>query len=335
MSTDATSQPGPVPLDQLAGEMLRWQRDGVGGVVARIAGSDGLGGAAGGELVAFGDSGERVGGLLAGLLDAQIERAAEQLRGGGAPSALIEATIDHPSAQRAGLACGGQANALVQRVADIPEQFWSTLARREPAALVLTAGGQSTLSLPGATPLPEQVATVTAELLERGAPSAISEADGSILIQSFHPGRRLLVVGEAALAHALSRQAALLGWGAELVGDLPGAEAALAELRAGDAVVVLTHDPEIDAPILAGALRRGIGYVGALGSRRTQARRAEALAELGLSSTEIAGIYGPVGLDLAAATPAESALAVCAEVLAAASGRPLASLRDSRGPINP
>ena len=248
---------------------------------------------------AFGDSGERVGGLLGGLLDAQIERAAEQLRGSEAPSALIEATIDPSSAQRAGLACGGQANALVQRVADIPEDFWSTLARREPAALVMTADGRSTLSLPGGTPLPDEVATVTAELLERGAPSAISEADGSILIQSFHPGRRLLVVGEAALAHALTRQAALLGWGAELVDDLPAAEAALAELQAGDAVVVMTHDPAIDAPVLADALRRGIGYVGALGSRRTQTRRAEALAGLGLGSAEIARIYGPVGLDLA------------------------------------
>jgi xanthine dehydrogenase accessory factor len=331
MSSDATSQPRPAPLDQLAGEMLRWQRDGLGGVVARIAGSEGLGGAARGELVAFGDSGERVGGLL----DAQIERVAEQLRAGEAPSPLIEATIDSRSARRAGLACGGQASALVQRVADIPQEFWSTLARREPAALLMTADGRSTLSLPGGAPLPEEVATVTAELLERGTPSAISEADGSILIQSFHPGRRLLVVGEAALAHALTRQAALLGWGAELVDELPAAEAALSALRAGDAVVVLTHDPTLDAPALAGALRRGIGYVGALGSRRTQARRAEALAGLGLGSTEIASIYGPVGLDLAAATPAEAALAVCAEVLAAASGRPLASLRDSRGPINP
>src|SRR4029077_1486148 len=107
------------------------------------------------------------------------------------------------------------------------------------------------------------------------APSAISEADGSILIQSFHPGRRMLVVGEAALAHALTRQATLLGWGAQLVDDLPAARDALAELRAGDAVVVLTHDPALDAPVLADALRRGIGYVGAMGSRPSQARRGE------------------------------------------------------------
>ena len=314
--------------------MLRWQREGQGGVVARIAASEGLGGAARGELAAFGDSGERVGTLLAGLLDAQIERVAEELRADAERSRLIVAAIGRDNAQRAGLACGGQASALVQRLDAIPETFWSTLARREPAALVMTADGHTTLSVPGDEPLPDAVAEVTATLLERGAPSAISEAEGSILIQSFHPGRRMLVVGEAALAHALTRQAAVLGWGAQLVDDLPGAQGALADLRVADAVVVLTHDPALDTPVLADALGRGIGYVGAMGSRRTQARRTEALAALGLTQAEIARIHGPVGLDLAAATPAESALAVCAEVLAAASGRPPVSLRDRSGPIN-
>jgi xanthine dehydrogenase accessory factor len=321
------------PLDELAGEMLRWRRSGRGAVVARIAASEGLGGAARGELVAFGDAGERAGTLLAGLLDAQIAGVAEQLRAGAAPSPLLEATIDHVSAQRAGLACGGQASALVQRLDTIPEAFWSTLARREPAALVMI-DGQATLSLPGDEPLPDGVGELTAALLERGAPAAVREAEGSILIQSFHPGRRMVVVGEAALAHALTRQAGVLGWGARLVHDLAGAERAVTDLRVGDAVVVLTHDPEIDAPVLADALRRGIGYVGAMGSRRTQARRAEALAGLGLGPAEIARIHGPVGLDLAPATAAEAALAVCAEVLAAASGRPPVSLRDRPGPIN-
>jgi xanthine dehydrogenase accessory factor len=322
------------PLDELASEMLRWRHSGQGGVVARIAASEGLGGAARGELVALGDSGERVGTLLAGLLDAQIERVAEQLRAGAEPSSLFEATIDHASAQRAGLACGGQASALVQRLDVIPEAFWSTLARREPAALVMTLDGQTTLSLPGEQPLPDAIGELTAALLERGAPSAIREAEGSILIQSFHPGRRILVVGEAALAHALTRQAGVLGWGAKLADDLAGAEVGVADLRVSDAIVVLTHDQEIDAPVLAAALRRGIGYVGAMGSRRTQARRAEALAALGVDPAEIARIHGPVGLDLAPTTPAEAALAVCAEILAAASGRPPTSLRDRPGPIN-
>ena len=100
--------------------MLRWQREGVRGVVARIAGSEGLGGAARGELLAIADSGERVGALLSGLLDAQIEAVAEQLRAGRRPSPMIAAEIDSRAAQRAGLACGGQASALVQHVEPFP-----------------------------------------------------------------------------------------------------------------------------------------------------------------------------------------------------------------------
>ena len=99
--------------------MLRWQRDGLGGVVARIAGSEGLGGAARGELVAFGDP---VSGW-AGCWPACSMRRSSARRGvarGPGALGLIDATIDHSSAQRAGLACGGQANALVQRVGRFP-----------------------------------------------------------------------------------------------------------------------------------------------------------------------------------------------------------------------
>jgi xanthine dehydrogenase accessory factor len=86
--------------------------------------------------------------------------------------------------------------------------------------------------------------------------------------------------------------------------------------------------------VLAGARERGVGYVGALGSRGTQARRAERLAELGVPEEWVSAIYGPIGLDIAAATPAETALATCAEVLAAAANRPPIHLRDRPGPIN-
>ncbi|WP_329550022.1 XdhC family protein [Streptomyces sp. NBC_01356] len=76
------------------------------------------------------------------------------------------------------------------------------------------------------------------------------------------------------------------------------------------------------------ALTTGIAYVGALGSRRTQARRAQALAEAGLDEAHIGRIHGPIGLDLVARTPAERALAACAEVLAALDGREARVLRD-------
>ena len=107
-----------------------------------------------------------------------------------------------------------------------------------------------------------------------------------------------------------------------------------ADLRPSDALVVLSHDPAVDTPALAAALRSGEPYVGALGSRHTQSARRQRLAAIGVPDAACDRIHGPVGLDLGARTPEEVALAVCAEILAHRSGRDAASLRAGTGPIN-
>jgi xanthine dehydrogenase accessory factor len=79
-------------------------------------------------------------------------------------------------------------------------------------------------------------------------------------------------------------------------------------------VVTLTHDPKLDDPALAVALRSEAFYIGALGSRRTQAKRVERLRELGLGEAEFARIHGPVGLAIGAKSPAEIAVSILAQV---------------------
>ncbi|HEY58152.1 MAG TPA: XdhC/CoxF family protein [Anaerolineae bacterium] len=91
-------------------------------------------------------------------------------------------------------------------------------------------------------------------------------------------------------------------------------------LRPSDAVVALAHDPKIDVPALATALRSPVGYVGLLGSRRTQAARRKALREEGLSEEDLARIHGPVGFDLGAA-PEEITLGILAEIVATHNGK--------------
>ena len=81
--------------------------------------------------------------------------------------------------------------------------------------------------------------------------------------------------------------------------------------------MALTHDPKIDDPGLAAALRAGCFYVGALGSRKTHATRVERLAAMGFSEAEIGRLRAPVGLDIGAVSPAEIALSVLAEIVAA------------------
>ena len=100
------------------------------------------------------------------------------------------------------------------------------------------------------------------------------------------------------------------------------------------AVVVLAHDEKFDLPALKGALRSDAFYVGAIGSRNTQAKRRERLLEDGLTETELAQVYGPSGLDLGADSPAEQAISILSEILAVRAGRLGTPLKTAAGRIH-
>ncbi len=106
------------------------------------------------------------------------------------------------------------------------------------------------------------------------------------------------------------------------------------ELGPRDVVLVFTHDPKFDEPALISALASGAGYVGALGSRRTQKQRVERLRHAGLDAAAIDRIHAPCGLDLGARTPSETAVSVLAEVIAFRTGRSGESLGETSGPIH-
>jgi xanthine dehydrogenase accessory factor len=102
-----------------------------------------------------------------------------------------------------------------------------------------------------------------------------------------------------------------------------------------DAVCILTHDPKFDVPAVQGALATAAGYVGVMGSRKTHAKRMERLAEVGVDQpAQLARLMSPIGLDLGARTPEETAISICAEIIARRTGRLAPSLRDSTGPIH-
>ncbi len=169
------------------------------------------------------------------------------------------------------------------------------------------------------------------------------EAGGDTLevfVNPLQPRRRLLIVGATHIAQDLVRLAATLGLETVVIDPraafangerFPTADVitvawpaeALRGLRldTDTAVAVLSHDPKIDDDVLALALRSAAGYVGALGSRRTQAERRERLAAMGLPAEALAGLHGPIGLDIGARTPAEIALSILAQVVAVANGR--------------
>ena len=101
-----------------------------------------------------------------------------------------------------------------------------------------------------------------------------------------------------------------------------------------DAVCILTHDPKFDVPAVQGALATAVGYIGVMGSRTTHERRVERLRDVGITNAGLSRLMSPIGLDIGARTPEETAISICAEIIATRTGRHAPSLRDSHGPIH-
>jgi xanthine dehydrogenase accessory factor len=102
-----------------------------------------------------------------------------------------------------------------------------------------------------------------------------------------------------------------------------------------DAVVVLSHDAKLDEPALLAAFATEVGYIGALGSRRTTADRGRRLREAGAGEADLRRIHAPCGLDIGGATPEEVAVSVLAEIIAVRHGRAGGSLKETDEPIHP
>ena len=177
----------------------------------------------------------------------------------------------------------------------------------------------------------------------------------SVFIESFAPPPRMVIFGAVDFTAALAKVAKVLGYRVvvcdaravfatrqrfpmadEVVNDWPDRylEKIGDELGARDAVCVLTHDTKFDVPAIVGSLATDVGYLGAMGSRRTHAKRIERLREAGVSTEELARIRAPIGLDIGGRTPEETAVSICAEIIALRTGHTPASLTDSAGPIH-
>lgn len=192
-------------------------------------------------------------------------------------------------------------------------------------------------------------------LLAAGHTGVISCAahEMEVFVSSHAPRPRMLIFGAIDFAAALARQGALLGYRVtvcdaratfttrarfptadEVVVDWPHryltAQVQQGALDARTVICVLTHDPKFDVPVLQVALRLpAVSYVGAMGSRRTHEDRLDRLRGTGLTEAELSRLSSPIGLDLGAHTPEETAVSIAAEIIARSSGgggRPLGEL---------
>ena len=279
------------------------------------------------RVIRYGISDEQAwdGGLACGgTIDVLVEPLA--------PAAVIDAA-------RASIGALGHGSAVVTPLpADSPP---GAFGPHEPGAgappeaeLIVAEDGQLTGSL-GTAALDAALVMAATEALRRGQSRTIDLGGRSLFVEVFPVRPRLVMVGGVEVARSLARLARELGFETvvidgrssfatperfpdvdRLIVGWPDEVADEISLGPNDAVAVLSHDVKFDEPAITEALRRGCRYVGAVGSRKTQADRRARLLGAGVSQADLDRLRGPVGLDLGGRAPAETALAILAEVVA-------------------
>ncbi|HEY2813471.1 MAG TPA: XdhC/CoxI family protein [Acidimicrobiales bacterium] len=179
----------------------------------------------------------------------------------------------------------------------------------------------------------------------------------SAFVESFAPPPQMIIFGAVDFTAALARIAKVLGYRVtvcdarevfatrkrfpmadEVVVDWPDRHLAKVGPTLGprDVVCVLTHDAKFDVPAIVSALGTEVGYIGAMGSRRTHDDRVARLRAEGVDDAALARLMAPIGLDIGARTPEEAAVSICAEIIALRTGRTgaVAPLREAAGPIH-
>lgn len=168
-----------------------------------------------------------------------------------------------------------------------------------------------------------------------------------VFIEGFPPPPTLIIVGAGHIAIPLTTFAKTLNYHVvvidarsafatrerfphadELVVAWPDEVLAKRDLNPSTSIAVLTHDPKFDEPTLNVVLSKRVGYVGAIGSRKTSTERAERLKQQGLSEEQLQRIHGPIGLNIGGTTPEEMALAIMAEIVATRHGKDSSTMAD-------
>jgi xanthine dehydrogenase accessory factor len=300
-----------------------------------------------GSKMAFTLDGKISGSVSGGCVEGAVLEAGMEALKTNHPRLLHFGVADE-TAWDVGLACGGSIDIFVKPL-DIPffEALRATMMDEEPAMHVTVIRGPQSLlgrellvrekGLLGTlgNEWDEKVLKVARETLAQGSShrTMLNESI-EVFLEAILPPSTLIVVGGVHIAIALTSLAKILGyqtividprraWSTEerfphvdqLIQAWPQEAFRQVRLTRSTAVAMLTHDPKLDDPAVKIALNSPAFYVGALGSKTTQAKRRERLLEAGVTEAQLSRLHAPIGLDIGAATPEEIALAIMAEVV--------------------
>ncbi|MEV5508331.1 XdhC family protein [Streptomyces orinoci] len=357
---------------ELAAELRQWALEGRDFAVATVVAVHGSAPRPPGAALAVNDEGTVIGSVSGGCVEGAVYELCRTALDNGL-STLERFGHSDQDAFAIGLTCGGVIDILVTPVtaAQRPHylEAWGAAAGGEPVTLVRTlaapfgvllvrADGTGSGTLAHAPGL-DRTAPAEAVALRDTGFTGVTELGSRcaqrvpVFVESSVPAPRMIVFGAIDFAAALVRAGKFLGYRVtvcdarpvfataarfpeadEVVADWPHRYLDAQHLDGRAVLCVLTHDAKFDVPLLERALRLPVAYVGAMGSRRTHQDRLNRLREAGLSVAELARLHSPIGLDLGARTPEETALSIAAEIVAVRRGGSGVPLSGAAVPIH-
>jgi xanthine dehydrogenase accessory factor len=276
-------------------------------------------------------SGKMAGSVSNGCIEGAVFDEAQKVLKSGEPKVAAFGVADDVAFE-VGLACGGHIEVFIQPLAPVHRQLIAMLHRDQAATLRTN------------------LATGAAELTQ-GATSGteLARRDGDSFIEPFRRPAHLVIIGAIHIAIPLHRLAKLMGYRVtvidarakfatkerfpeadELIVAWPDEAMGRIAIDNSTYVVILTHDPKFDLPALRSVLGKDAGYIGAIGSRKTNRNRFDALRAEGFTEEQLSRVHGPIGLDLGSRAAEETALGILAEITAVRFGGSGASMREVR-----
>ncbi|MDQ0383190.1 xanthine dehydrogenase accessory factor [Streptomyces sp. DSM 42143] len=356
-------------------QVIAWHRQGAACALATVVRTRGSAPRPVGTAMAVAESGEVAGSLSGGCVEGAVYESAREVLATGRTVIESYGIADQDAfaaGLTCGGEMDVHVRPLSGTDCAVLQELVALCAAEQPAALVVpldeSAGQESWRLTSPDRPLAGKLGDGAREALLDGMPRVLA-GDGShaacknvgatYLVLPFAPRPRMIVAGATDFAGALTRIGAFLGYRVilcdarpafttderfphadEVVVDWPHRHLEkLASTSSGidtrTAICILTHDPKFDVPALLQALRSRAGYVGAMGSRRAHLDRLQRLREAGATERELSRLHSPIGLDLGARSPEETAVSIAAEIVASRWGRSGAPLGRTSTPIHP
>jgi xanthine dehydrogenase accessory factor len=319
-------------MREVLAELTEWTRAGEEIALATVVETWGSSPRPLGSKMVVTRSGKMAGSVSNGCIEGAVFEEAQKVLKSRKPKVAAFGVADDVAFE-VGLACGGHIEVFVEPLGPVHEQLIAMLQRNERATLRTN------------------LVTGETEVIEGWTPpgSELAHREGDLLVEPFRRPAHLIIVGAIHIAIPLHRLAKLMGYritvvdarakfatkerfpeADELIVAWPDEAMEKIVIDNSSYVVILTHDPKFDLPALRSVLAKDAGYIGAIGSRKTNQNRFDALRAEGFTEEQLSRVHGPIGLDLGGRGAEETALGILAEITAVRFGGSGSAMRQVR-----